>query len=98
VRAGTEIRVDTERTEMDLHVNELDAGSWVILQIAGFTKADSGTAVDSVEALRKATTTAYYKGKDALWVKLVVTDKDFQGPVVEPVGRLVAQATIHVAR
>jgi hypothetical protein len=79
VRAGTEIKVTTERTEMDLHVNELDEGSWVILEIAGFANADSGTAVDSVDALRKSTTTAYYKGKDALWVKLVSPGDDGLG-------------------
>ena len=37
-------------------------------------------------------------GRDALWVKLVVTDADFKGPVVEPVGRLVAQTSITVSR
>jgi hypothetical protein len=48
--------------------------------------------------LRKASETSYFRDKDALWVKLVVTDADFQGPVVEPVGRLVAQATMTVSR
>jgi hypothetical protein len=48
--------------------------------------------------LRKATETSYFKDKDALWVKLFVADEKFQGPVVEPVGRLVAQATITASR
>ena len=56
---------------MDLHLIELDAGSWVIVEIPGFTKAASGTSVDSLDALRKASDTSYYKAKDALWVKLV---------------------------
>jgi len=51
-----------------------------------------------MDALRKAGETSYFKDKDALWVKLVVTDADFQGPVVEPVGRLVAQTTMTVSR
>jgi cell migration-inducing and hyaluronan-binding protein len=71
VRAGTEFKATTERTSMDLHLIELDAGSWVIVDIPGFTKASSGTSVDSLDALRKATDTSYYKTKDALWVKLV---------------------------
>ena len=69
--ANTEIKVTTERTELPLTINQLDAGSWVIFELPGFTKAASGTAVDSLDALRKAGATSYYKGKDALWVKLV---------------------------
>jgi cell migration-inducing and hyaluronan-binding protein len=71
VRAGTEFKATTERTSMDLHLIELDAGSWVIVEMPGFTKAASGTLVDSLDALRKASVTSYYKAKDALWVKLV---------------------------
>ncbi|MDQ2639986.1 MAG: G8 domain-containing protein [Pseudomonadota bacterium] len=71
VMANTEIKVTTERTELPLSINQLDAGSWVVFELPGFTKAASGTAVDSLDALRKATATSYYKGKDALWVKLV---------------------------
>lgn len=71
--ANTEIKVTTERTELPLTINQLDAGSWVIFELPGFTKAASGTAVDSLDALRKAGATSYYKGKDALWVKLVST-------------------------
>jgi cell migration-inducing and hyaluronan-binding protein len=56
---------------MDLHLIELDAGSWVIVEIPGFTKANSGTPVDSLDALRKADATSYYKARDELWVKLV---------------------------
>ncbi len=56
---------------MDLHLIELDAGSWVIVEIPGFTKATAGTPQDSLDALRKASTTSYYKAADALWVKLV---------------------------
>ncbi len=71
VRANTEFKATTERTSMDLDVTELDAGSWLIVEIPGFTKAASGTAQDSLDALRKADTTSYYKAPDALWVKLV---------------------------
>jgi cell migration-inducing and hyaluronan-binding protein len=98
VRSGTEMRVNTDRKEMSLSVREMDKGSWVVFELPGFTAAASGKQQDSMDALRKASETSYFRDKDALWVKLVVTDADFQGPVVEPVGRLVAQATMTVSR
>ena len=42
-----------------------------MFELPGFTTANSGTAVDSLDALRNATTTSYYKGNGTLWVKLV---------------------------
>jgi hypothetical protein len=98
VRAGTEMRVNTERPEISLSVREMDQGSWVIFELPGFTAAASGKQQDSMEALRKANENSYFRDKDALWVKLVVSDANFQGPVVEPVGRLVAQASMTVSR
>jgi len=71
VRAGTEIKVTTERPNVNLSVTELDRGSWVIFELPGFTTAASGASQDSLDALRKASDTSYYKGQDALWVKLV---------------------------
>jgi hypothetical protein len=75
VRAGTEMKVTTERTSLPLTLNELDRGSWVIFELPGFTNAASGTPQDSLDALRKASVTSYYKDKDSLWVK-VVSDGD----------------------
>jgi hypothetical protein len=98
VRSGTEMRVNTERKEMSLSVREMDKGSWVVFELPGFANAASGKQQDSLDALRKAGENSYFKDKDGLWVKLVVTDADFKGPVVEPVGRLVAQATMTVSR
>jgi hypothetical protein len=98
VRSGTEMRVNTERKEVFLSVREMDQGSWVMFELPGFASAASGKQQDSMEALRKASETSYFKDKDALWVKLVVTDADFKGPVVEPVGRLIAQASITASR
>ena len=63
----------TERPTLNINVKELDAGSWVMFELPGFTTADSGQAQDSLEALRKASATSYYKGNGALWVKLVST-------------------------
>jgi cell migration-inducing and hyaluronan-binding protein len=71
VRAGSEFKVTTERPALSFNVSELNAGSWVIFELPGFTTAASGTAQDSLDALRKATTTSYYKGDGTLWVKLV---------------------------
>src|SRR5690606_8295718 len=71
VRAGTEIRVTTERPTLNLTLSEMDLGSWVIFELPDFTTAASGEAVDSLDALRSASVTSYYKGEDALWVKLV---------------------------
>jgi cell migration-inducing and hyaluronan-binding protein len=65
--------VTTERPTLNINVKELDTGSWVMFQLPGFTTAKSGTEQSSLDALRKASDTSYYKAKDALWVKLVST-------------------------
>jgi len=49
----------------------MDRGSWVIFELPGFTTAASGTPQDTLEALRQASATSYYKGQDSLWVKVV---------------------------
>jgi cell migration-inducing and hyaluronan-binding protein len=71
VRAGTEIKVTTERPSVPLTLTELDRGSWVIFELPGFTIAASGAPQDSLDALRQASATSYYKGQDSLWVKIV---------------------------
>src|SRR5262249_54174904 len=71
VRAGTEYKVTTARPSLSLSVSELDAGSWVMFELPGFTTAASGMEQSSMDALRKANTTSYYKGNGSLWVKLV---------------------------
>ncbi len=74
VRSGTEIKVTTERPSVSLRLSELDKGSWVIFQLPGFNTAASGTQQTSLDALRKASETSYFKDKDALWVKVVSPD------------------------
>ena len=61
----------TERPSLNLTLNELDRGSWVIFDLPGFATAASGTPQNSVDALRKASATSYYKAPNALWVKVV---------------------------
>ena len=71
VRAGSEFRVNTDRPTLALNVKELDTGSWVIFELPGFTAAAEGTEQSSLDALRKASATSYYKANGSLWVKLV---------------------------
>jgi cell migration-inducing and hyaluronan-binding protein len=71
----------------------MDLGSWVILDLPGFTKAASGTEQVSMDALRKANETSYFRGADALWVKLVVAKAPL--PIVRPTDM---QASIAVSR
>jgi cell migration-inducing and hyaluronan-binding protein len=73
VRAGTEIKVTTERPTVSLTLTELDPGSWVVFELPGFTTAASGAQQSSLDALRTANATSYYKDGDALWVKIVST-------------------------
>jgi len=94
VRAGSEIKVTTERPNVSLSLTELDAGSWVIFELPGFTTAASGTEESSLDALRKASSTSYYKGDGALWVKLVSTgDVLGSGPGRGPGGGTSLQAS-----
>jgi cell migration-inducing and hyaluronan-binding protein len=98
VRSGTELRVNTERETLHLGVREMDQGAWVIFELPGYDHATSGIQQDSMDALRASSLTSWFKNEDTVWVKLVVSDVHFPGPVLEPVGRLVAQTTIAVSR
>jgi cell migration-inducing and hyaluronan-binding protein len=94
VRAGSEFKVTTERPSLSLSVKELDSGSWVIFELPGFTTAASGTEQSSLDALRQASATSYYKGNGSLWVKLVSTgDVLGSGPGSGPSGGASLQAS-----
>ena len=93
VRSGNEIRVNTERRELSLALSEMNKDSWVLFELPGFANAASGTKQDSLDALRTARETSYFRGRDALWVKLVVpADPE---PPVRPT---IMQASINVSR
>jgi cell migration-inducing and hyaluronan-binding protein len=92
VRAGTEIQVKTARPEVTLSVSEMDQGSWVIFELPGFATAASGTEQGSLDALRQANETSWFRDRDALWVKLVAA-----APVM-PIRPLDIQASIAVSR
>lgn len=64
----------TEQPTVSLRLTELDKGSWVIFQLPGFNTAASGTPQTSLDALRKASDTSYFKDNDGLWVKVVCPD------------------------
>jgi cell migration-inducing and hyaluronan-binding protein len=72
IPSGAEVRIETARKDLSLTLNEMDDGSWVIFQLPGFANATGGAQQASLDALRKASTTSYFKGGDSLWVKLVV--------------------------
>jgi len=93
VRAGTEIEVKTERPEVTLSLTEMNEGSWVIFQLPGFATAASGTEQRSMEALRQAKETSYFRDRDALWVKLVA-----RGPIMPVVRPTDLQASIRVSK
>jgi cell migration-inducing and hyaluronan-binding protein len=74
------MKVVTERPSLPLTLTEMDAGSWVVFELPGFTTAASGTEQSSLDALRTASETSYFKGKDALWVKMVSNGNGARGP------------------
>jgi cell migration-inducing and hyaluronan-binding protein len=90
--------VATAKDKLSLSLREMDKGSWVLFELPGFTSTLGGTAQPSLEALRAANTTSFFKDDKALWVKLVVEDPIPKGPVVVQVGQLRAQANIAVSK
>jgi cell migration-inducing and hyaluronan-binding protein len=95
---GAEIRVATAKDKLTLNLREMDKGSSVIFELPGFTTAGGGERAPSLEALRAASKTAFFKDKDSLWIKLVVEDTAAAGPVVVQVGNLRAQASLAVSK
>jgi cell migration-inducing and hyaluronan-binding protein len=71
VLAGTEIRAESESPSLNISLREMDNGSWVIFELPGYSSAATGTAQTSMDALRSASSTSYYRGEGTLWVKLV---------------------------
>ncbi|MGX7896496.1 G8 domain-containing protein [Tsuneonella sp. HG222] len=93
VRAGSEIEVRTERPQVTLSLAEMDAGSWVMFALPGFAEAASGREQASMDALRRAKETAWFRNGDTLWVKLVAAAP--AKPVIRPTD---LQASITVER
>ena len=93
VKAGTEIKVKTERPAVTLSLAEMDRGSWVIFELPGFASAAAGKEKSSMAALRAADETSYFKDRNSLWVKLVAAPP--AKPVIRPTD---LQASITVGR
>src|SRR5690606_23903921 len=83
IGSGAELRVETSRDTLSLSLSEMDEGSWILFELPGFSSTASGAEQSSLAALRDAKDTSYYKDDGSLWVKLVVTDANNEGPVVE---------------
>ncbi len=74
IRSGAQVRLETSRPSLSLALREMDDGSSVIFELPGFTTPAGGLEVASLDALRAAGETAYYKADGTLWVKLVVNN------------------------
>jgi cell migration-inducing and hyaluronan-binding protein len=71
----------------------MDKDSWVMFELPGFANADSGTELGSLDALRGASETSYFRDENVLWVKLVVPED----PVL-PIRPSNTQASITISR
>jgi cell migration-inducing and hyaluronan-binding protein len=71
----------------------MDEDSWLIFELPGFSNAASGAELGSLDALRRASVTSYFRGEDALWVKLVVPEDPPQ-----PIRPTFMQESITVSR
>jgi cell migration-inducing and hyaluronan-binding protein len=74
IRSGADVRVETARKSLALTLAEMETGSWVVFELPGFTTAPAGTQQASLQALRAANETAYFKDDETLWVKLVAAN------------------------
>jgi cell migration-inducing and hyaluronan-binding protein len=65
----------------------------VIFQLPGFANATAGKQQGSLNALRQANETAWFKDRNAVWVKLVAAP-----PVMQIIRPTDLQASITVSR
>ena len=72
IRSGAEVRVETSRDDLSLALREMEDGSWVIFELPGFGTATGGTEAASLDELRAANRTTFFRDGDKLWAKLVV--------------------------
>jgi len=86
IGSGAELRVETARETLTLSLQEMDPGSFVIFEFPEFTTAEKGVEQRSLDALRAADGTSYYRDEKSLWVKLVVAEGDGPAPLDGPGG------------
>ena len=81
IRSGAQLKVETARASVPLRLSSMDDGSWVMLEMPGFSTADAGMKLNSMAALREASGLSYYDDGETLWVKLVASnDSEWDGP------------------
>ena len=86
IGSGAELRVETARQSLTFSLQEMDQGSYVIFELPEFKSADRGVEQKSLDALREAKQTSYFRDENALWVKLVVEEAGGPGPLDGPGG------------
>ena len=86
IRSGAEVRVETGREDLSLSLREMEDGSWVIFELPGFSTAAEGQEMASLDALRAADQTAFFREDDRLWVKLVVDNGAGQSVQIGRIG------------
>ena len=89
IGSGAELRVETARDKLTLSLSEMDKGSFVIFELPEFTTAATGTQLSSLDALKDASETSYFRDDKALWVKLVAAEASGnadRGPAGPPRG------------
>ncbi len=64
VRAGTEIKVKTERPEVNLSVGEMNKDSWVLFELPGFTKATLRDAAGQHGRLAQGERDLVFQGRE----------------------------------
>ena len=92
IRSGADVRLETSRKDMVLSLREMDNGSWVVVELPGYTSTAGGTEQPSMEALRAASETSWFREGDTLWVKLVV-DNGRDASMPSPSGGVGASLT-----
>ncbi|MDG2174669.1 MAG: G8 domain-containing protein [Gammaproteobacteria bacterium] len=74
IGAGAEVRVETARETLTLSLSQMDKNSFVIFEFPEFTTASMGAQQSSLDALKGASQTSYFRDDESLWVKLMVAD------------------------
>ncbi len=86
IGSDAEVRVETARPTLTLSLQEMDKGSFVIFELPEFTTAATGAQQSSLDALKGASETSYFRDEKTLWVKLVVADAAPAAAPVVPAG------------
>ena len=98
IRGGTTVRVETSRKSLSISLREMNKGSFVIFELPGFSTSAGGVEQKSLEALRSTGESAWFHDGKTLWVKLVVDHEAADGPIINVIGNMRAQANVQVGK